>query len=54
MSDVDRALVARVRAAICAEISRHVGDDKWSMPFSLDDVARAAAAAALEREEKAA
>ena len=46
---VTAALVAQVRAAICAEIDRQMEGHGWSVPWSLDAVARAAAQAALER-----
>lgn len=38
---LDPALVARVRAAISAEIGRQITGE-WSVPFSLDAVAKAA------------
>lgn len=55
MSDdeITHAIVERVRAAICREISLHVDGD-WAVPFSLDAVARAAAqetVAALKAKE---
>ena len=47
MPDVTPAQVTRVRAAICAEIDKQIGG-QWSLPFSLDAVARAAARAAVD------
>lgn len=46
MAEADRDTIARVRAAICAEITRQMGGADWSLPIALDPVARVAAEAA--------
>lgn len=42
----ESVVIARVRAAICAEIDRQM-EGPWSVPFSLDAVAKAAAREAV-------